>query len=206
VTPDTELAGARDATARMLALVDRTADLGTPSLLPGWTRTTLVAHIAGNALGQIRMLRAAQRGEIGDQYPGGAAGRVAEIEELARDAGTAVAALHRSAEDLEAAWRDTEDWTRPARALNGDLIPVSRLPWIRWREVEVHAVDLDSDYRPRDWPAPFLSRLLAELRQWPDLPDLTGISGPDHALAAWLSGRSSGEELQGDLPVLPEWR
>jgi maleylpyruvate isomerase len=190
----------------MRDLVDRTDDLAAASLLPGWSRTTLVAHIAGNALGQIRMLRAAQDGRIGDQYPGGAAGRVAEIEGLARDAATAVAALHRSADDLEAAWQDTVDWTAPARALSGELIPVSRLPWIRWREVEVHAVDLARDYRPADWPAPFVERLLAELHEWPDLPPLDGITGPDHALAAWLSGRSKGEGLTSDLPDLPEWR
>ena len=206
MTPDTELAGAREATGRMRALVDRTDDLAAPSLLPGWSRTTLIAHIAGNALGQIRMLRAAQQGEIGDQYPGGAAGRVAEIEGLARDPALAVEALHRTAEELDAAFRDTTDWSAPARALSGDLIPVSRIPWIRWREVEVHAVDLASDYRPEDWPPEFVRRLLAELAEWPDRPPLDGITGPDHALAAWLSGRSAGEDLQGELPDLPEWR
>jgi maleylpyruvate isomerase len=206
VTPDTDLAAAREATARMRMLVDRIDDLAGPSLLPGWSRTTLIAHIAGNALGQIRMLRAAQQGEVGDQYPGGAAGRVAEIEELAREPAVAVDALHRSAQDLDAAFHETQDWTAPARALSGDLIPVSRLPWIRWREVEVHAVDLDAGYRPEDWPLPFVDRLLAELREWPALPSLEGIRGPKHALAAWLIGRSGGEGLTGELPDLPEWR
>jgi maleylpyruvate isomerase len=206
VTPDTDLAGAWDATTRMRALVERTADLGGQSLLPGWSRTTVIAHLAGNALGQIRMLRGAQEGMIVDQYPGGATGRVAEIEDLAQDPARAIEAVHRTAEELAAAWRDTQDWTAPARALSGDLIPVSRLPWIRWREVEVHAVDLDAGYRPEDWPLPFVDRLLAELREWPALPSLEGIRGPKHALAAWLSGRSGGEGLTGELPDLPEWR
>jgi maleylpyruvate isomerase len=206
VTPDTELAGAREATTRMRALIDRIDDLAAPSLLPGWNRTYVVAHIAGNALGQIRMLRGAQRGEIADQYPGGADGRAAEIDDLARDHRVAVAAVHRTAEELDAAWRDTTDWDAEARALGGALIPVRRIPWIRWREVEVHAVDLAADYRPADWPAEFLRRLLAELAGWPDRPPLDGITGPDYALAAWLSGRSAGEDLQGDLPDLPVWR
>jgi maleylpyruvate isomerase len=190
----------------MRALVDRTDDLAAPSLLPGWTRRHVVAHLAGNALGQVRMLRGAQGGLVADQYPGGAEGRAAEIAELARDPEVAVAALQRSAEDLEAAWADTADWSRQARSLSGDLIPVSRLAWIRWREVEVHAVDLAADYRPADWPPEFVERLLAELREWPDLPPLHGITGPDHALAAWLTGRSRGEGLTGELPDLPEWR
>jgi maleylpyruvate isomerase len=206
VTPATDLAGARDATARMLALVDRTDDLAAPSLLPGWTRTYVVAHVAGNALGQIRMLRGAMQGVIADQYPGGAAGRAAEIDELARTPELAVAAAHRSAADLDVAWEQTEDWTRPARVLNGDLIPLSRLPWVRWREVEVHAVDLATEYRPEDWSPAFLARLLVELQEWPDLPALDGVAGPDHALAAWLTGRSRGEGLTGTLPDLPEWR
>jgi maleylpyruvate isomerase len=83
---------------------------------------------------------------------------------------------------------------------------VAHLLWARWREVEVHAVDLAGDYQPRDWPRPFLDRLLAELRSRPDLPPLEGVSGPDHAMAAWLSGRSRGEGLHGSLPPLPPWR
>ncbi|MDX6199753.1 MAG: maleylpyruvate isomerase [Actinomycetota bacterium] len=206
MTPTTELVAAREATARMRALVDGIDDLAAPSLLPGWNRTYVVAHIAGNALGQIRMLRGAERGEIADQYPGGAEGRAAEIDDLARDPRAAVAALHRTADELDAAWRDTTDWDAEARALGGALIPVWRIPWIRWREVEVHAVDLAAGYRPADWPAEFVRRLLAELREWPACPPLDGITGPDHALAAWLSGRSAGEDLQGDRPDLPEWR
>ncbi|MCU1591137.1 MAG: maleylpyruvate isomerase [Frankiales bacterium] len=206
MTPVTELAGAREATTRLRALVDRTDDLGAPSLLPGWDRAHVVAHITGNARGQIGMLRGALRGEVADQYPGGAAGRAAEIEELAADPAAAVAAMHRSAEELEAAWQDTEDWTALCRPLHGDPMPVGRLVWTRWREVEVHAVDLAAGYGPADWPGELVERLLAELRGWPDLPALDGITGPDYALAAWLTGRSRGDGLQGALPDLPEWR
>jgi maleylpyruvate isomerase len=206
VTPDADLAAAREATGRLLDLVERTPDLRAPSLLPGWSRAHVVAHVAGNAEGQIRMLRAAQQGEVGDQYPGGAPARAAAIEELAADPRAAVEALRRTARELDAAWAETEDWSAPARPLHGDLMPVWRLPWTRWREVEVHAVDLGGDYRPPDWPEPFVLRLLEELRGWPALPSLTGIAGPDHALAAWLTGRSRGEGLTGDLPDLPEWR
>ena len=70
----------------------------------------------------------------------------------------------------------------------------------------MHAVDLAAGYRPQDWPTPFLERLLPELLARTDLPPLDGVSGPSYALAAWLTGRSTGDELSGDLPVLPEWR
>jgi maleylpyruvate isomerase len=204
--PAEELAGAREATVRLRALVDRTPDLLAPSLLPGWTRAHVVAHIAGNARSHIRMLRGAQEDQVLDQYPGGAEARASAIKELAEDPAAAVEELHRSAEDLAHAWRGTADWTAQARPLDSEPVPVVQLVWARWREVEVHAVDLAGDYQPRDWPQPFLDRLLAELRSRTDLPRLDGVTGPDHALAAWLSGRSAGQGLQGVLPHLPEWR
>jgi maleylpyruvate isomerase len=71
--------------------------------------------------------------------------------------------------------------------------------------VEVHHVDLAAGYGPHDWPAPFVERLLGELLDRDDLPSLAGIHGPRADLAAWLSGRSRGEELSGVLPDLPEW-
>jgi maleylpyruvate isomerase len=204
--PAEELAGAREATERLRALVDRTTDLFAPSLLPGWSRAHVVAHLAGNARSHIHMLRGAQADRVLDQYPGGAAARESAIKELAQDPAAAVDEFHRSAEDLAHAWRGTADWTAQGRPLHGGPVPVSQLIWARWREVEVHAVDLAADYEPTDWPRPFLDRLLAELKARPDLPSLEGISGPDDALAAWLSGRSAGERLHGALPHLPQWR
>jgi maleylpyruvate isomerase len=204
--PAEELTGALEATVRLRALVDRTADLHAPSLLPDWSRAHVVAHLAGNARSHCRMLRAAQDGEVVDQYPGGAAARTAEIESLAANPPKAVAALHTSAEDLAHVWRSTADWTALARPLDGVPAPVERFAWARWREVEVHAVDLAVDYLPQDWSPAFLDRLLAELRSRPDLPSLAGVTGPDWAMAAWLSGRSSGTGLSGPLPDLPAWR
>ena len=204
--PAEELSGALEATRRLRALVDGTGDLTAPSLLPGWTRGHVVAHLVGNARSHIRMLRAAHEEVVADQYPDGAAGREREIQELAADPVQAVTELHRSAEELADVWRSTSDWTALARPLDGRPIPVARLAWGRWREVEVHAVDLAGDYRPEHWPAPFLARLLEELRSRPDLPPLDGITGPDHAMAAWLSGRSDGQGLHGHLPELPAWR
>ena len=205
MTPDIELADAREATTRLLALVDRTTDLSAPSLLPGWSRAHVVAHLAGNARSHVRMLQGTLDGLVADQYAGGAVGRAAEIEALAASPAEAVAALHESAAQLDALWR-VADWDALVRPLDGEPVPARGLAWARRREVEVHAVDLAAGYDPADWPLDFVERLLAELRARTDLPPLDGISGPPHALAAWLSGRSSGAGLSGDLPVLPEWR
>ena len=205
MTPDTELAGAREATARARELVDRIQDLAAPSLLPGWTRAHVVAHLAGNARSHLRMLDGAARGVLTDQYAGGAADRAAGIEALAATPAEAVRAFHESAAQLDARWDRMEDWSAPVRPLGREPRPAHRLVWARWREVEVHAVDLAAGYAPRDWPEDFVIRLLAELRARPDLPALDGIDGPPYALAAWLAGRSAGDELTGHLPALPEW-
>jgi maleylpyruvate isomerase len=198
-----DLRCAREATDRLLALVGRTPDLTAPSLLPGWTRAHVAAHLAGNARSHVRMLGGLP------QYPGGAAGRSADIDALAADPAAAVAALRDSAAELERAWR-TADWRSEVQLLDEQRRPAATLAWARWREVEVHAVDLAVDgpggYGPRDWPRPFLDRLLAELRSRTDLPSIDDVRGGDADLAAWLSGRSGGEGLSGRLPDLPAWR
>jgi maleylpyruvate isomerase len=194
-----DLLATREATGRLLGLVDRAPDLTAPSLLPGWTRAHVVAHLAGNARSHVRMLGGLP------QYEGGADGRAAGIEALAADPPAAVRALHDSAAELERAWRRA-DWTALVRVLDEPPRPASSLPWARWREVEVHAVDLAAGYGPHDWPQPFLTRLLDELRSRTDLPSLDDVRGDDADLAAWLSGRSRGEGLGGHLPDLPQWR
>ena len=193
------LAGAREATGRLLGLVARTPDLAAPSLLPGWSRAHVVAHLAGNARSHVRMLAGLE------QYEGGAEGREAGVEALAADPRAAVRALHDSVEELETAWRRA-DWTAEVRPLARPPGPAAALAWARWREVEVHAVDLAAGYRPADWPRPFLDRLLAELRGWPELPDVDDVRGPDAEVAAWLIGRSDGSGLEGRLPPVPPWR
>jgi maleylpyruvate isomerase len=204
-----DLHAAREATSRLLATVDGLSadDLAGASLLPGWTRAHVLAHLAGNARSHVRMLSGVQRGEVADQYADGAAGRAQQIADLAADPPAAVAAVRASADELERCWRRTSEqhWDGLVRPLDGGPEPASRLAWSRRREVEVHHVDLDAGYRPADWPAAFVERLLAELLRRDDLPPLDGIGGPPADLAAWLSGRSQGEGLTGALPDLPQW-
>ncbi len=70
---------------RLLATLEGLTDdeAWAPSVLPGWTVGHVLTHLARNADGQVRMLRAAEIGAVAHQYEGGAAGRAADI-----DAGT----------------------------------------------------------------------------------------------------------------------
>jgi maleylpyruvate isomerase len=66
-----------------------------------------------------------------------------------------------------------DDWQSEAVARTGPL-PARRLIGMRWREVEIHRVDLAAGYGPGDWPASFVAPLLPSLldpeRLGPRLP------------------------------------
>src|SRR5699024_2901208 len=69
-------------------------DLGTPSLLPDWTRGHVLAHIDGITRTLARQLEYTARGSTIEVYDGGRAGRAAAIEAGAtRSAAEHVAAL-----------------------------------------------------------------------------------------------------------------
>ena len=72
------LAAHRRLDADLAELTD--ADVRAPSLLPGWTRGHVLAHLARNADSHERMLLAAARGEVAAQYPGGRDQRAGAIE------------------------------------------------------------------------------------------------------------------------------
>jgi maleylpyruvate isomerase len=62
---------------------------------------------------------------------------------------------------LEQMWHalDEDAWHRPTRARAG-IRPAMASVWARWRECEIHHVDLNLGYRPADWPGPFVDTLL----------------------------------------------
>lgn len=222
------------ATGRLLDTAASLDDAGVagPSLLPGWTRGHVLAHIARNADGLTNLLTWARTGTRTPQYPSWER-RNADIEADAdRPAGTHVADLRAAVDRFAAAaaemspanWAVILDTEHPQ--------PAARVPWRRLREVEVHHVDLDAGYGPGDWPDAFSHRLLHEVRSGfgdrSDAPamvlhaldlghdmvigDRAGaptVTGPAYVLAAWLTGRSRGDGLtiapEGPLPTLPDW-
>ena len=205
-----------------------------PSLLPGWSRAHVVAHLARNADGFTRVLGQAAAGEPGWMYESQDARErdIAETverltaEELVRDA-------HESSERLEEAWRTSRaDPGTTYTRLPGDPagFPLSTVGPRRLAEVEIHHADLGVGYLPADWPPSFATALIAQ-RQG----ELATTSGPSMVLTAtdlegrwtfgtgegprirgcagdlawWLVGRGDGSALTcdpGPLPVLGRWR
>ena len=133
-----------------------------PSLLPTWSRAHVLAHWARNADGQTRMLTAAMRGEIAAQYPGGDVQRSADIAAGAARPGWVILQDVRAALDrIEDVWRrmPAEVWRRPTDARMGRRAAWQSV-WARWRETEIHHVDLASGYTHRNWPRVFVQLML----------------------------------------------
>jgi maleylpyruvate isomerase len=207
------------------------AEVRGTSVLPGWSRAHVLAHVAQHGHAMVRLVDGVLTGRNAEQYPGGKAARDADIE----------AAASRSLDDLTDdvtsadasvvtafARMTAPTWGRTVHFLSGTF-PASRCAWSRWREVEIHHVDLGLDtYTIDSWPDEFLSSHLPhELAKLPSrLPAGTAIKvggsrfgtgdliatvdGPDPALLAWLLGRSglaapSLTSSNGRLPDLPPW-
>src|SRR4051812_41263303 len=136
-------------------------DIAEPSLLPGWTRGHVLTHIARNADGIADTLAGALRGEIVDRYASWDARNAAIEEGAGRSFAALVADVRDSADRLDrvfAAVADAEAWERPTE--HGD--PAQTWVWRRWREVEIHRIDLASDYTAERWPALFVNAAIDE--------------------------------------------
>jgi maleylpyruvate isomerase len=160
------------------------------SLLPGWTVGHVLTHIARNADSHVTMLD-------GDpQYPSAAA-RDADIEAGAgRTWVELVDDVAASNEVLDRRWTVETGWESTATMLSGPR-PVSLLPLLRQREVELHRFDLGLGYRFDDMPGDYVRhdlRLVEMLWRAGKPMGLTPL--PDQALRlapptrlAWLTGR-----------------
>ncbi|SDO47857.1 maleylpyruvate isomerase family mycothiol-dependent enzyme [Geodermatophilus sp. DSM 45219] len=197
-----------------------------PSLLPGWDRRHVVAHVARNADALVNLLTWARTGEETPMYPSGEA----------RDAGIAAAAaldppaLRTEVIAATARFADAvrglpaPAWSAQVRTMQGRAVPATTIPWMRCIEVVAHAVDLDAGVGFADVAEDVQSAICEEvLASWerrgetPDVVVFAGdrewgsgavaVSGPLPAVTGWLTGRSRGEDLtaDGDLPELPRW-
>jgi maleylpyruvate isomerase len=195
--PTIELAGCLASHARLdAALVGLTDDQARqPSRLPGWSVGHLLTHIARNADSVVRRLEGAARGEVLTQYEGGREGRAAGIDAGAdRTAAELIADVREASARCDASCASVaaEVWSRPTIGLAGDESPASFLVFSRWREVEVHHVDLGLGYEPADWPPDLVAIWLPRLLD--ALPGRTDPAG----LLAWTIGRAG-------APDLPDW-
>ncbi|WP_280464189.1 maleylpyruvate isomerase family mycothiol-dependent enzyme [Nocardia carnea] len=160
-----------------------------PSLLPGWTRKHVVAHVAANADALGNLVRWARTGERTPMYAS-AEQRNADIESGAqRPVTELVTWLEASVHELGAAMAALtgEQWRTEIVTAQGRTVPATEIPWLRAREVCVHAVDLGTGTTFADLPDDFLNALVADIRTKRGLGEVPG--GPLPEVAAYLAGR-----------------
>jgi maleylpyruvate isomerase len=195
--PERDIDGCRAAHRRLEQAIAGLTDeqAARPSRLPDWSVGHVLSHLARNADSATRRLRGAARGEVVDQYPGGAAGRAAEIEAganrrasaLIADVGTANATLDAAIDAMP-----DDAWPNATRNVSGREQPAAALIFGRWREVEVHHVDLGLGYEPTQWPAALVDAWLPRV-----IATLPARTDPARLLA-WALRR-------GDAPELSPW-
>jgi maleylpyruvate isomerase len=160
-----------------------------PSTLPDWTRKHLLAHVASNAEALGNLVRWAATGIETPMYASSDA-RADGIERGQDMSGPdLVGWLSSSAATLERAMKQlsTDQWSHPVVTAQGRTVPATEIPWLRAREVCVHAVDLDDGITFDNLPDDFLHALCQDIRN--KRGDVPVIDGPLAEQAAWLAGR-----------------
>jgi maleylpyruvate isomerase len=219
---------------RLLRTVDslKSEQWSGPSVLPGWSRAHVVAHLALNAEGLARAVDGMAHEQVVPIYDSNDR-RDADIEELAAAEPAEIrerlfAAGQQLRDALESLDEDQWAGTIP-RLPDGPAWAVATVPGIRRREVEIHHADADAGYGHGDWPADFCMELLDTVTaNHQDSPDSPGfavratdtvrtwrvgaeepvVEGTAADLGWWLVGRGRGEGLTnatGDLPRLGPW-
>ncbi|MGW1773088.1 maleylpyruvate isomerase family mycothiol-dependent enzyme [Streptomyces sp. NPDC002104] len=221
-----DLRSVHEATDRLLTAVAKldNAKLAEESLLPGWTRGHVLAHLARNADALVEVFEGRPMYES-------ATSRESDIE---RDAGRPLLEqledVRNSADRWFAVAERPQDWTRTVELRNGVTDAAARVPFRRLIEVELHHVDLNIGYALSDLSEEFTGREIEFLAErWsgrPEVPPtvlsatdgrqwLTGsagdpavaVTGSAASLLGWLAGRGDkGASLTtegGPLPALP---
>jgi maleylpyruvate isomerase len=229
------LAWAGDGAAHLRGLMMRMGEdaFAAPSALPGWSRAHVLTHVARNADAMINLLTWARTGVRTPAYSSREQ-RDADIE----------AGAHRTPAEIRADVVESSDrlarvvrampesaWSAHVQNAQGRDLLATDIPWLRAREMWIHAVDLDVGASFADMPGPMAAALLtdvaAAMGEKPGCPALRlvtpegaawNVGDPDAAptvtgsapgLAAWLLGRSKGRDLRTSagkpLPALPRW-
>jgi maleylpyruvate isomerase len=140
-------------------------DFGQPSLLAGWTRAHVIAHVGYNARALTRLLEWAATGLETPMYTSSEQ-RAQEIAEGATLKPIALRHLvAHSNVHLNVEWRDlpADRWRHTVRTAQGRTVPVSETAWMRTREVWIHAVDLNNGGSFRDFPPDLIDALLSDI-------------------------------------------
>jgi maleylpyruvate isomerase len=198
------------------------ADPDGPSLLPGWSRRTVIAHVARNADALCNLLTWARTGVETPMY----ASTEARDQAIATTAQLPLVPLIedcRSASRLFAAAVNglpEPAWNVEVRTAQGRTVPASQAVWMRCREVWVHAIDLDTGKSFGDIPDDVLVALMDDVTgMWAgrgQTPDASFSAGDRHwgtgkvvvtATLADLTGYVTGRhhDADDDRPPLPPW-
>lgn len=217
--------------------VDRQLDVladeafSSPSSLEGWTFGHIVAHVGYNALALCNLLSWASTGVETPMYPSVEARRrqieegstlpPQELRDLVRSSAAELASRMTSMTDAA--------WGSEVRTAQGRAVAASEVPWMRCREVWVHAVDLEQGLTFADFPPDFVDALVDDIvfqrarrgqsldlviapsdreRTW-TIQGGTGtpvrVTGTAAHLCAWLAGRGENDDVVpegGELPDL----
>ncbi|WP_406275587.1 maleylpyruvate isomerase family mycothiol-dependent enzyme [Nocardia sp. NBC_00881] len=164
-------------------------EMAEPSALPGWTRKHLVAHVAANADALANLVHWARTGDRTPMYSS-MDQRNADIESGAKLSATQLAAWMNEAARNSAVAMDAltrEQWRAEVVTAQGRTVPATEIPWLRAREVCVHAVDLGTGLTFADLPDEFLSALVADIQLKRGLDEVPDGQLPE--VAAYLAGR-----------------
>jgi maleylpyruvate isomerase len=208
-----DLAQVRLGTALFRRALSRVPDarFAEPSLLAGWSRAHLTAHVGYNARAIARLVAWAATGVERPMYASPVA-RATEIAEGATQRPEALRSLcEHSAIDLDVRWRDLPDdaWSHRVVTAQGRNVPATETLWMRAREVWLHAVDLDVGLSLHEVPTQVLQRLLGDIvTTWDRRADLPM---PRWALVAgavtvgWAGAGAQDVEVRGSLPAVVGW-
>ena len=234
--PDQQLADslllARRGTAHFSRKLNELTDdeYDAPSLLPGWSRRFVIAHVGYNARAIARLVEWARTG-VETPMSESVEQRDWEIAYGATLNPLALRNLHHHAavaQNVE--WRDlpADAWANRVRTIHGREVPVAETVWMRTREVWLHAVDLGNGGSFTDFPPELVDHLLADVvanwrrrgvgddlvlqptdRPWSRNPEqgATVIHGTAPQLARWATGRGGRDitSSTGQLVQPPRW-
>ena len=133
-------------------------DWAAPSLLPGWTRAHVVAHLALNGEALHDVLQGVVEHEPIPMYESQER-RDTDIEELATadpaDLRDRLLAVLTTFQSTLLAMPDDAWSGRFERTPGGQELPLDALPLMRVREIEIHHADLGTGYSADQWPPKF---------------------------------------------------
>ena len=202
-------------------------DWNRASLLPGWSRAHVAAHVSANADALAELIDEARQGRSVALYSDEEV-RTESIERGSCMTGLELQiCLDTSAGRLERAMDAVTDWSAPVDLL-GRQLTLAQVPMARLSELVVHHLDLDCGLDVGRLDSASARWLLqwAELRHADDqdlpavrLESTSGltiklgaggerrtVTGSDAALWGWLIGRTTPDEVQGADGLNPALR